>query len=449
MTKSQKIAVIIIAVLVFLIILSVFLLNSKTTVSYARHMEEVAQMKQTSTVENDANFAGFVSGIRTGVYRKTGSLGTNEYECTDNGVYFLASGLPAENDGSLTLCSYLFYADHGSDSMIKLCSRPDCTHDNLDCNAAFPESVGGITYYNGYLYITTFTPGEELMILYRMKPDGSDRIAVLDCSSVNNGQYNGYNPPFFMNGVWMVGLCSIDNSTGASLVDWYYCKLDGDGYELKKSSTGYCWNDGEAFLFGSLNSISDSPTWTLHQWDPDTNADTLLAAIPCIGDPSDYMVDYIAKGYWGKDNGLVHYNGQLLKVNYPDGDTEVVFDTGIMRDNRTRYYPDCIAIHEKANQVTGENGIIHVYCYDGTKVGQVEIDIPNDTGTAMIFSESRERIYLGCNSSCLLPTHYIDKSEFGSTNGEPNELVLHEIQYPDLDQDILDTLFSGESIYIE
>lgn len=60
------------------------------------------------------------------------------------GVYFMQEAQDSKD-------SYIWYTDHGADQMVKLCGRPDCDHNNEDCNAyIFDGSL--ISYYGGYLY---------------------------------------------------------------------------------------------------------------------------------------------------------------------------------------------------------------------------------------------------------------------------------------------------------
>ena len=153
----KKIIAIAIVASLLIVVAVCYLMPFSNNVSggfYQRHMEAVMSMNQTSTAENDGNYSGLVSGIRTSVYRKDGSLGGREYECTDNGVYFLTLGFSAEYSGYGydIVAPYLFYSDHDSNQMIKLCGRPDCEHNTTDCNAALLHGLNGICYYDGYLY---------------------------------------------------------------------------------------------------------------------------------------------------------------------------------------------------------------------------------------------------------------------------------------------------------
>lgn len=65
---------------------------------------------------------------RTGLLNQGVFTDSNGFECTNDGMYFMLS----TEQGS-----FLCYCDHGSDTVVKLCSRPDCTHSGRDCNAYF------------------------------------------------------------------------------------------------------------------------------------------------------------------------------------------------------------------------------------------------------------------------------------------------------------------------
>ncbi len=67
---------------------------------------------------------------RTSISRQCVAALQNGFESTDTGAYFLCN-IPSE-DGLFT---YLLYCDHDSDTVVKLCGRPDCGHSGKDCNA--------------------------------------------------------------------------------------------------------------------------------------------------------------------------------------------------------------------------------------------------------------------------------------------------------------------------
>ncbi|MDE7280801.1 MAG: hypothetical protein K2N36_03560, partial [Ruminiclostridium sp.] len=103
-----------------------------------------------------------IPNLRTGMGTARQGIKTTGFECTDTGSYFMC------NVGSN---SWLLYADHGSDTVIKLCGRPDCNHSDNDCNAYF-GSATDICYYDGFLYTYDIGSGDIL----RMNLDGTERV---------------------------------------------------------------------------------------------------------------------------------------------------------------------------------------------------------------------------------------------------------------------------------
>lgn len=113
---------------------------------------------------------------RIGIVR----FGTNmtTHAISPDGIYFLKSENFNEN-GTMGTKHFIVYADHGSDTFVKLCGRIDCTHNSTDCNAYAPGDCT-LTFYNGYLYIATGSHSDEGSQLIRMKPDGSDHEVLFD-----------------------------------------------------------------------------------------------------------------------------------------------------------------------------------------------------------------------------------------------------------------------------
>ena len=456
MNKKIKLSILcFLLVILFFVVVALILQNTKIKASYTDHMAEVSKMYQTSTKENDQNYIGVLSGIRTGGRRDISNLTANEFECVDNGVYFNATQMHAfyNVDESPTSIggTFLFFADHNSDTFIKLCGRPDCSHDTDQCNAFLMNALG-ITYYDGHLYFATVELAQNgIAALYRMDMDGSNRVKILDCTAVNDGTYSSFWDPQFINGVFMMGMGRIDETTGEVVDDWFYCKLDENSPKLKKAATGFCWTDGEAFLHGATTRNDDGviTEWQLVQWDPNTNTEQVLNTLSGI----DNLEELKARAQWGETCGLVHLNGKVTKINYPNSEMEVLFETGITGETRTDFYPDCIAIFEKGDYRSKKNGVLHFYDYQGNKLGQVEMDIPTNSDMLPIVGESRDRIYVRGNQWLSIPSHYIDKSEFGT-----GSIELHPLEYPDLktlekeflfsDQDMIQEmyeLYSGEN----
>ena len=164
-----------------------------------------------------------ISTMRTGTERQGIKTYGNSFECTDTGSYFLC-----DINGK----SWLLYADHGSDTIIKLCGRPDCSHTDIDCNACF-KSAASICYYDGFLYTFDIENGD----LFRINLDGTQRVSVYNISSYEseNG-YRGRYDQKIVNGVLIVTERKI-NENGVTVSDSIYYKLDGSMDDPKNNNS--------------------------------------------------------------------------------------------------------------------------------------------------------------------------------------------------------------------
>ena len=148
---------------------------------------------------------------RTGILRKLG-LADKNYEFTDTGIYYFDK------------YGFLMYADHGSDTFVMLCNRPNCPHadqpvvDWVNCNASFEGS--SLCYYDGYLYVFG---GDTIQ---RCNLDGTDHTTILSLEETL-GAYSGYSLPSLWNGYLTLFVKRINDSTGEIQSDGYYYKLDG------------------------------------------------------------------------------------------------------------------------------------------------------------------------------------------------------------------------------
>lgn len=91
------------------------------------------------------------------------------------GTYFVKAS-PTPTDGTPT---NIMYVDHGSDRIIKLCGRPDCTHTTTDCNS-YTFDANHLCFYSGYLFLISGGGLATQCILTRMDADGSNHVSVLD-----------------------------------------------------------------------------------------------------------------------------------------------------------------------------------------------------------------------------------------------------------------------------
>lgn len=399
--------------------------------SYKQHVETVLQMSQT-------DLDSPISGIRTGVMRSGIVWSDKQFECTDDGVYYISHDMPCKYDNGESvidfIASYVFFCPHDSDEMIKLCGRPDCTHDRAGCNAYFEEAVSGISYYNGYLYIPTRdTSGDAILTLYRMNMDGSERIAV--GSFGDAAVYQGWQNVYVIDGVFTYSLLRIDNQTGQEVSDRFYYKLDGSMKEpvLSENLPPLVKQDHTALVMGA---------------DEKGEMFEYVLGVDVRNDACEFLFDKTAYqgGYWESEAGYILKNQKIMKVHYSDGMEEKLFDIGTDGNYTARFFPDCIMLielltEEEQNQRSPE---LRFYSWDGEYYGNLMFDVPYKQMVsieALVGGESKNRILLTTtnNGHMTLPEYYIDKSEF-----ETGDIKLHRFQYPDLDAEYQLKVFGEE-----
>ncbi len=90
---------------------------------------------------------------------------------SEEGYYFLTYDV----DGTT-----LKYFDDATQRTIVVCAKPDCTHDNSDCNAFFSMDYlsSPVYYYKGYIYMVRVDGGMAKVV--RIQKDGSKREDVAD-----------------------------------------------------------------------------------------------------------------------------------------------------------------------------------------------------------------------------------------------------------------------------
>ena len=350
--------------------------------------------------------------IRTGLLNQGMITDSNGFECTKDGAYYMLSA----NQGS-----FLCYCDHGSDTVVKLCSRPDCTHSGRECNAYF-NSGRGICFYDGFLYtVQKMENSSRNYELIRLNLDGTERVSVIDTQSIMQG-YGGSAIQLLWNGIFNIGLIRVGNS-GESIVDFFYYRLDGSMDQFEPCNFGIPYgNDGTNFL---LSTATDSGTEAYALWDPDTKEIT-------------FLTEKIGNGYYGAEEAYYILDGVIYHYVYSTNQKEALFDTELDGEKALYCYPDCFVIadtipwdeHMEGKVIDSIN--IYLYNWNFDSLGQIELDYSRpEHFYKVICGETPERIILTDNSD-LYPRYYIEKADFGTDN-----IQIHEFELPDgmIDED--------------
>lgn len=348
-----------------------------------------------------------VSTIRTGIERQGIKTYGNGFECIDAGSYFMY------NNGD----SWLLYADHGSDTFIKLCGRPDCNHLDKDCNAFF-KSAYNICYYNDFLY--TFDNDDNII---RINLDGTERTSMYNISSfMKDKGYNGEFGMRILNGIFFIDLTKV-NESGSTVRDGYYYKLDGSMNEPQPvhSSSFEIVADGKTFIIPVYN--KESGFYTYNIWDPDKG----------VGDELFKAEERLLRGYIGTKAEYHIEDGVIIENSYTEGKKELI-NIGLKGNYQLACFPDCMVAYEylsddELNQgVTLDEVTFHFYDWKYNDLGSVKINYKfrqEILNAGLICGETPERIML-TDDYDFAPRYYINKSDLGTGNIEIHPLNMPE-----------------------
>ena len=351
-----------------------------------------------------------ISSIRTGIYRQGIYALENGFECTENGTYYMCMFGGGH---------WLLYSDHGSDTVIKLCGRPDCTHSDRDCNAYFETGVN-ICYYEGYLY--TYGKEGSAKGIIRLDLDGSNRVLVYNLSEFmsENGSGGLVNPRIW-NGIFSVGLKKL-NSAGEEVYERYYYKLDGSMQSPQRTSTmGFVKNDGNVFC-GVIGYDSDNQQYIYGKWNPDDGTSTELFRDSKM----------CTTGYIGSDAIYYIENGIIYKFSYDTKSKTALFDTGLQGNSyQLSCFPDMVVVSDYVDVSTGDSlEKLTMYFYDWkfNSLGSVDIDYElAPVLSGVICGETHERLILTDSTKCI-PRYYINKEDLGTGKIKINKYTLIDLE---------------------
>ncbi len=345
-----------------------------------------------------------VGKVRDGLNRVAQAVGPN-------GIYFIENGDTAS--------SFIVYADHGSDTFVKLCGRIDCTHNSSDCNAYLPYG-SALTFYRGYLYAVSGGSANSQYVrceLIRMEPDGSDRVTVLDMDAFSKETDAEFSSDvrffdgncMFLTNVWETTASGSIKPQGIAL---YRYKLDGSMDKPVSLSRMPSYYSGDMlYCIGppkdseSLNGI-----WTM---DIDSGIETFI--VDQVGLQGVYMHEEV---YFFKDGAIRH------RV-YATNEETVLVETGLEHDYSLFAFPDCLVLADKASKEDRDPNL-YIYNWAFELVDTVELTYSfNGSTQFMLIAETAEQLILtDSNDFFAMPRYYIDKSELGTGNAK-----VHEYKY--------------------
>lgn len=319
----------------------------------------------------------------------------------ENGIYLLDR-------------SFVYYLENGTDVLIPLCGRPDCTHNSADCNAYIDGSE--ITYYNGFLYVFC---GESDGKIVRMDPDGSNHVTMFDLTeSVDKIGGDSIGSCMMTEGYCIFTVekwIEVDDGDGSDITQqhkkqWigsFYCKIDGSDGEPKESSGKYeditvsplysCGNIILAFANEPQNGGEYASYW---QWHPETDTYTYLMDTPRYS------------GYYDDTAGYYHMDGAIRRYTIATGKEEVMAQTGLTGAYHVRAFPDCLVLFTSSE----EDYTLYVYNWAYELVEAVDVSVCKGKHMpSVLIGETPDRFIL---SDAEFNYYYINKSELGNGTAE-------------------------------
>ncbi len=348
-----------------------------------------------------------VPADRVGVDRYGVSL--IPHAVSPNGVYFI--------QGSL-----IYYLDNGADSIVPLCGRVDCTHDNKDCNA-YVYRCDLLTFHNGYLYAVGGNDTEEKCELMRMEPDGSEHVVVLDLLAFakdNGGDFARCD--FLMDGYcsfnifhWVTDFDDgISSQMTGKYLQSYLFKLDGSMNvpDIQTAPLGVKHFCGDTLMCYNPDAVNGGKYGSIESGDLDERSATYLIDHPGI------------TGYYDDKAGYYFKDGSIIRLDYATMEEEILVDTRLEGDYLLLVFPDCMIVASREDKDPDPN--LYIYNWNYELVDTIEIPYSFNGATHfLLIAETAERLILtNTRSTTAMPKYYIDKSELGTGNA-----TIHEFKY--------------------
>lgn len=127
---------------------------------------------------------------------------SHNFARAENGYYFMA-----DNGKSL------MYFDMVTNEVVPVCAKPDCSHDDYNCNSYLGLAeylLFSVYYYDGHVYLLKDNMGK--VQLTQISQDGASRKAICDVFTTDGG--NSYDVVFHDNKAYIYDHCGnfIDNN---------------------------------------------------------------------------------------------------------------------------------------------------------------------------------------------------------------------------------------------
>ena len=347
--------------------------------------------------------------------------------------------------GVYTVCSektgnYVLYCDLHSDTFVKLCSRPDCPHNNSDCDANLGgDFIPPLCYYRDALYYirpqTMIADDWIPATLIQMDKDGRNKRELVYCYPEDEIGLSGLAGVQFAQGFIEGDFSKVNNqgklevhcrytSLQSPDVFWESALISGRPEEQPVYRIIYA-SDGDGIICQGdlLHSNYENPLKKIYAWNPDNDSLQEIGEIPAT------------PGVFNRHTGYYYENGYAMQWDYEKKSGTPLFDTGIRGNALLVPFPDCIVAYEywgRLPEKPSEGVTVKIRFFDWNYafLGECQLRIEESLSFYgnHIFGETEDRILIIKDPINSLPDYYINKSELGS-----GDIILHEYHYPEID----------------
>lgn len=330
---------------------------------------------------------------------------------TPDGCYY---GLFSE----MVYGTMIYFCPRGGDAFRPLCGKPNCRHEDENCNAFCGGAFG---YYNGALYSVDLSE-ENALLITQMNLDGSDHRVVgkVDLTGIPE---SGFNLTFHHGKLFVMCHAAmnlpleeqVDHLLLVDLSDFSQKELALDFMaDTQFSSPSNFWKDKAYYLSGfGKNALPGHEETKLCEFDTVTGA---VRVLPVLDNASTYATDstlyYLDSCLDGAGNPAEHPG--FREYDLQSGEVK---DCGMPVEDawNASYDEDYIYVCSVPRE-SGKYQTLYILSRDYKLVDQIDLQ----PGQLMVAVTS-DRIYLtdyepngNIFTSSLPIAYYLDKAEIGS-----------------------------------
>lgn len=301
---------------------------------------------------------------------------------TEKGYYLQNEGL-------------LYFFDNELGRMIVVCGKPECPHNDVDCNAWINSKL--LSYYDGKLY---YAQGDSIhnsyITLCSMNLDGTDHTDVQVIQITEPSWRVNCADPIFVNG--MIFFMERDHSVYrvglGQKVDNAVKLIDGEPEEMHQTSDWKFWADGEnAYAMNRyMDNNGDVHDQLYLLGDNSANTRKIWSSSQIVSSTSDNASWYIM-------NGRLYYyasGNELWNIDLSSGNSEKILLSGNTNGGTAVFTDENIII------LSANGREIMTFDFSGAKRANIDLSTIYQTYSDIF---SSDLVFADGNSAFLIAYH--------------------------------------------